>query len=68
MCAAGSSAATFAPALADVRMLARLHLAAARSAAENLVHHSADCGAIDMLIDETNSVLDHCFSRAHHDR
>ena len=57
-----------APALADVRMLARLHLAAARSAAENLVRHSADRGAIDMLIDETNSVLDHCFSGAHHDR
>jgi len=49
-------------ALADVHMLARLHLGAARSAAENLVGHSADRGAIDMLIDETNSVLNHCFS------
>jgi hypothetical protein len=47
-----------APALADVRLLATLHLAAARSAADVLARRCADRSQLDMLIDGTGRILD----------
>ncbi len=47
-----------APAITDVRLLAGLHLTAARTAADALAEHCADRRHIDMLLDGTSRILE----------